>query len=89
MADLKTLRFSWGVTRRDKIRNEYIRGTAQVEQFEDKVREARWRFMDVVPDDMHMTYRQDDIRDWVRWKQIILYGEDYTCIYQKEKKRDF
>lgn len=29
-------RFSLTVTRMDKIRNQYIRETAQVEQFEDK-----------------------------------------------------
>lgn len=28
------------LTRRDRIRHEYIRGTAQVEHFEDKAREA-------------------------------------------------
>lgn len=33
---LKMLRFSFGVTRMDKITNEYMRGTAQGEQFEDK-----------------------------------------------------
>lgn len=30
-----------GVTKMNKIRNEYMRGRAQVEQFVDKVREAR------------------------------------------------
>ena len=35
------LRFSLGVTRMDKIRNEYIRGTAQVGRFGEKTREAR------------------------------------------------
>lgn len=38
------LRFSLGVTRMDRIRNEHIRGTAQVGQFGDKVREARLRW---------------------------------------------
>ena len=33
-----------GVTRMDKIRNEYIRGTAQVGKFGEKTREARLRW---------------------------------------------
>ena len=36
VAELKMLRFSLGVTRMDKIRNEYIRGTAQVGKLERK-----------------------------------------------------
>ena len=35
VAVLKTLRFSFGVTRNYKIRNEYLRGTAQVGRFGD------------------------------------------------------
>ncbi|KAK3558446.1 hypothetical protein QTP86_018105, partial [Hemibagrus guttatus] len=44
VAELKMLRFSLGVTRLDRIRNEYIRGTAHVGCLGDKVREAglRW-----------------------------------------------
>ena len=41
VAELKMLRFSLGVTKMDKIRNEYIRGTAQVGKFGEKTREAR------------------------------------------------
>ena len=44
VAGLKMLRFSLGVTRMDKIRNEYIRGTAQVGRFGEKTREARLRW---------------------------------------------
>ncbi|MCJ8734931.1 hypothetical protein PDJAM_G00241020 [Pangasius djambal] len=43
-AELKMLRFSLGVTRLDRIRNEYIRGTAHVGRLGDKVREARLRW---------------------------------------------
>ena len=44
VAELKMLRFSLGVTRMDKIGNEYIRGTAQVGRFGEKTREARLRW---------------------------------------------
>ena len=44
LAELKMLRFSLGVTIMDKIRNEYIRGTAQVGRFGEKTREARLRW---------------------------------------------
>ncbi|KAI5090197.1 hypothetical protein C0J45_20332, partial [Silurus meridionalis] len=44
VAELKMLRFSLGVTRMDKIRNEFIRGTAHVGCFGDNVREARLRW---------------------------------------------
>ena len=44
VAELKMLRFALGVTRMDTIRNEYIRGTAQVGKFGEKTREARLRW---------------------------------------------
>ncbi|KAI5092844.1 hypothetical protein C0J45_17235 [Silurus meridionalis] len=44
VAELKMLRFLLGVTRMDKIRNEFIRVTAHVGCFGDKVREARLRW---------------------------------------------
>ncbi|KAK3532223.1 hypothetical protein QTP86_009500 [Hemibagrus guttatus] len=44
VAELKMLRFSLGLTRLDRIRNEYIRGTAHVGRLGDKVSEARLRW---------------------------------------------
>ena len=44
VAEMKMLRFSLGVTRMDKIRNEYIRGSAHVGKIGDKAREARLRW---------------------------------------------
>ena len=44
VAELKMLRFSLGVTRMGKIRNEYVRGTAQMGRFGEKTREARLRW---------------------------------------------
>ena len=41
---MKMLRFAMGVTRKDKIRNEYIRRTAKVEQLGMKMREGRLRW---------------------------------------------
>ena len=43
-AGIKILRFSLGVTRMDRMRNEHIRGAEQVGQLGDKVREARLRW---------------------------------------------
>ena len=50
VAELKMLRFSLGVTRMDKIKNEFIRGTAQVRQIGDKVKEARLSWYGYVPE---------------------------------------
>ncbi|KAI5613981.1 hypothetical protein C0J50_3702, partial [Silurus asotus] len=46
VAELKMLRdsFSLGVTRMDRIRNKFIRGTAHAGRFGDKVREERLRW---------------------------------------------
>ena len=39
-AKLEVAKVKMGVARMDRIRNEYIRGTAHVRCFEEKVREA-------------------------------------------------
>ena len=44
VAEMKMLRFAMGVTRKDKIRNEYIRGTVKVELLRMKMREGRLRW---------------------------------------------
>ena len=40
VTEIKMLRFVMGVTRKYKIRNEYIRGTVKVEQLGMKMREG-------------------------------------------------
>ena len=42
--EMKMLRFVMGVTKKDKIRNEYIRSTVKVERLEMKMREGRLRW---------------------------------------------
>ena len=44
VAEMKMLRFAMGVTRKDKIRNEYIRGTVKIEWYGMKMREGRLRW---------------------------------------------
>ena len=44
VAEMKMLRFAMGVTRKDMIRNEYIRGTVKVERLGMKMREGRLRW---------------------------------------------
>ena len=41
VAELKMVRWVLGVTRKDKIRNEYERGTAKITKLGDKIRHAR------------------------------------------------
>ena len=44
VAEMKMLRFAMGVMRKDKIRNEYIRGTVKVERLGMKMRAGRLRW---------------------------------------------
>ncbi|KAK3572390.1 hypothetical protein QTP86_032612 [Hemibagrus guttatus] len=70
VAELKMLRFSLGVTRLDRIRNEYIRGTAHVGRLGDKVREARLRWFGHVQR-RDMGARVEDAEDRDRWREMI------------------
>ena len=44
IAELKMVRWALGVTRKDKIRNEYVRGTAKIAKPGDKLWKARLRW---------------------------------------------
>ena len=44
VAELKIVRWALGVTRKDKIKNEYVRGTAKIAKLGDKLRNARLRW---------------------------------------------
>ena len=44
VSEMKMLRFAMGVTRKDTIRNEYIRDTVKVERLGMKMREGRLRW---------------------------------------------
>ena len=41
VAELKMVRWALGVTRKDKIRIEYVRGTAKIAKLRDKLRSTR------------------------------------------------
>ena len=44
VAEMKMLKFTMGLMRKDKIRNVYIRGTVKVERLGMKMREGRLRW---------------------------------------------
>ena len=44
VAELKIVRWALGVTRTDKIRNEYVRGTAKIAKLGDKLWNTRLRW---------------------------------------------
>ena len=54
VAELKMVRWTLGVTRKDKIRNEYVRGTAKIAKLGDKLRNARLRWYG------HVKRREED-----------------------------
>ena len=44
VAEMKMLRFALGVTRKDRIRNEHVRGTVKVGPISKKVKKSRLRW---------------------------------------------
>ena len=87
VVELKMLRFSLGVTRMDEIRNEYIRGSAQVGRFGEKTRETRLRWYGHVrrKDDGYIYWEKDAEDGIVRKEQTGKAKKDvYGC---GERKR--
>ena len=54
VTELKMVRWALGVTRKDKIRNEYVRGTAKIAKLGDKLWNARLRWYG------HVKRREED-----------------------------
>ena len=44
VAELKMVRWALGMTRKDKIRNKFVRGTAKIAKLGNKLRNARLRW---------------------------------------------
>lgn len=61
-----------GVAMMDKIRHEYIRGTAQVKWFEDKVKEASLRWFEWAGERLQ-----------IHWIKDVKYG-----VAREEEKED-
>ncbi|KAK3534282.1 hypothetical protein QTP86_009755 [Hemibagrus guttatus] len=81
VAELKMLRFSLGVTRLDRIRNEYIRRTAHVGRLGDKVREARLRWFGHVQRREKMFFistevRKVDVLSFTRGNRFAVYRKN-------------
>ena len=62
-------KISLAVTRMDKIRNEYIIGTAQVGRFGEKVREARLRWFGTCTEERCWVYWEKDAGDGAARKE--------------------
>ena len=54
IAELKMVKWALGVTRKDKIRNEYVRGTAKIAKLGEKLRNVRLRWYG------HVKRREED-----------------------------
>ena len=60
VAELKMVRWALGVTRKDKIRNEYVRGTAKIAKLRDKLWNARLRWYGHVKKERRLHGEKDD-----------------------------
>ncbi|XP_045538549.1 uncharacterized protein LOC123722089 [Papilio machaon] len=83
VAEMKMLRWMCGVTRLDKIRNEFVRGSLGVRDIADKMQESRLRWYGHIrrrPPDyvgnlaLHLSLpgRRSRGRPKTRWKDVVL-----------------
>ena len=80
--EMKMLRFAMGVTRKDKIRNEYIRSTVKVERLGMKMREGRlWWYGHVMRRDQeYVGSKMMEVElpgKWKRGRPKRRYGESW------------
>ena len=87
VAELKMVRWALGVTRKDKIGNEYVRGTAKIAKLGDKLMEMavpgrrkrgrqRRRWMDLAREDMaRVGAKEGDEVDREKWKILSRCGD--------------
>ena len=93
VAELKMVRWALGVTRKDKIKNEYVRGTAKIAKLGDKLRNARLRryghvkrredYVDKRMMEMAVPGRQKRGRPRRRWMDLV--KEDMERVGAKER----
>ena len=67
VAEMKMLRMMCGVTRRDRVRNEYVRASVGVDSIEDKLAQGRLRWFG------HVSRKgmDDDVRKVWRWDSEV------------------
>ena len=67
VAEMKMLRMMCGVTRRDRVRNEYVRASVGVDSIEDKLAQGRLRWFG------HVSRKEtdDDVRKVWRWDSEV------------------
>ena len=93
VAELKMVRWALGVTRKDNIRNKYVRGTAKIAKLGDKLWNARLRWYGHVKTkeegyvgktmmETAVPGRRKRGKSWRRW--MVLAREDMERVGAKE-----
>ena len=93
VAELEIVRWALGVTRKNKIRNEYVKGTAKIAELDDKLRTAMLRWYEHVKRreegyvgkrmmEMAVPSRRKRVRPKKRWMDLA--REDMQRVGDKE-----